>query len=368
MSKTTSPIATTKSFAPAPRLFPSEKCSSNNPELKKKAPPEQGRSLKTRSVRLEDNLAHELHVEGLARPDARRAVEVTDSVGNQTAARDRSRSGGKVDAVEHVVHLRAQLHPNPFGYGDVLDDREVHVGETGPNQLVTTDITQETRGSRAARSPRDAVCGRVIPLNTRLVEGTINPRQRIPDLIQTRSYFTEGLSAVERPQAAELPPVSQDLRTMRGTRNIVGPESSEVVPRVEVPATVLRLQVKTVQRNRAAVLRHLIQFVCPSVGELRSEPVERPHFQGRLQRVVVGCSNAVELVDGPDVGELRAIRIELVDVQHHRQLTALAPNVTQLKHGSVAQARLNVQVVVVEVRCPEVLVYRIDVKQRSATV
>src|SRR6266567_328889 len=83
-------------------------------------------------------------------------------------------------------------------------------------------------------------------------------------------------------------------------------------------------------------------------------PRSQPH--GGLQRIIVGAANAVELIDAAVVRELRGKLAELVYVQHDRKLTAFAAHIAHLPHcHPITKALLDVEVVVKEVRSPEVL-------------
>jgi hypothetical protein len=91
---------------------------------------------------------------------------------------------------------------------------------------------------------------------------------------------------------------------MRGARNVVCPVSSEVIASVKVAVTILLLQVEAVQGYNAPVFGNLVESVSPSIGKLRSQAMIGPNFQSCLESIVVGGSNAVELIHGADVGVL----------------------------------------------------------------
>src|SRR6266403_5278785 len=105
----------------------------------------------------------------------------------------------------------------------------------------------------------------------------------------------------------------------------------------------------------------------PSVGKLGGQSMPGAKPESGLKGIVIGSAHAVQLVDGAEVRELRkewssllqsqVVRIvgrrSLVNVQHDRKLASLAANITYLKNASVANAALNLQVVVKEVGCPE---------------
>src|SRR5579859_1787857 len=104
----TSPSATIRNSGPTQRSSQSENCKDNTDGSaklpKRKAPP--GRKEPENSlVRSEDNLAHELHVEGFARAKARRAIEVADGVTHRAISVYRSGTRSQVLAVEEVEHF-----------------------------------------------------------------------------------------------------------------------------------------------------------------------------------------------------------------------------------------------------------------------
>src|SRR5216684_6359904 len=99
--------------------------------------------------------------------------------------------------------------------------------------------------------------------------------------------------------------------------------------------------------------------------------------QRALQRVVVGCANAVELVDAAIVRERTgsrssragAVLTELVEVQQDRKLTALTPHVSNLPHShAVPETLLDVKVVVVEVRRAKILADGENIESRRTAV
>src|SRR5580704_1790141 len=148
--------------------------------------------------------------------------------------------------------------------------------------------------------------------------------------------------------------------------------------RVEIAVPVFLLQVGAIQRENGAVFADFIQFMSPGVGKLGRQTVPGPDAEKSLKRVVVGSADAVELCDRPRVGILREKRPRrlllhksevaagvrkgyLVDVQHHRQLAAFAPDVSNLEHAEVADAFFDLQIEVIEIGRAEILVYGIDV-------
>src|SRR5207248_226740 len=85
---------------------------------------------------LEGDLDRQLHVEWLARADARRAVEVANRIRDRAVAVDRARSGSKIDAVKQVKHLGAELHFHPLANRDVLEHRQVNVSISRGMELI----------------------------------------------------------------------------------------------------------------------------------------------------------------------------------------------------------------------------------------
>jgi len=63
---------------------------------------------------LEDDLRHELHVERFAWPNPRGTVVVADGVADYPTTVNRPCSGREVDAIEQVIHLRAELYFQPL--------------------------------------------------------------------------------------------------------------------------------------------------------------------------------------------------------------------------------------------------------------
>src|SRR5438876_2654197 len=194
-------------------------------------------------------------------------------------------------------------------------------------------------------------------------------RKRVGDLAVTCANSVEGLSSVERHEAVYLPAVSKNLRAVRRTRDVPSQRGREVVAGVEVSITVIQLDVCAVKRKGAPVCGNFVQGVGPGICKLCAQSMPCPEPQGALQGVVVGGSDAVELIDAPVIRKLRCILTELVEVQHDRKLAALASHVSNLPHGhAVSETLLYVKVVIVEVRCPEVLADGENVESRPAAV
>ncbi len=201
-----------------------------------------------------------------------------------------------------------------------------------------------------------------------------NAGERVADQVNVRTNSIERLATVEGHQAVYSPTVGKDFRAVGGTGDVPCERGREVVSRVEVAIAVLSLVVGAVERERASIGGNLVERVRPGVNELRSQSVPCTKAQGGLQGVVVGRADAVELVDAPVVRELALVRQcsiqeRLIDVQHDRELTALAAHVTHLPNRHpVAEAFLDVQVVVKEVGCAEVLVDGEYVENRCSAV
>src|ERR1035438_968251 len=104
-----------------------------------------------------------------------------------------------------------------------------------------------------------------------------NAGERVPNHANTgalcASVEVKRLSTMERHQAADLPTVGKEFRTVRGTRHIVGEERGKVLSRVEIATTVIKPRVRVVELNSATILGHVVQFVGPRVSELGRQPV-----------------------------------------------------------------------------------------------
>src|SRR2546426_6002035 len=129
----------------------------------------------------------------------------------------------------------------------------------------------------------------------------------------------------------------------------------------------------------------------PSVSDLRAQPTPRPELEDRLKGIVVRCTDGVEL---KDVAEMRegschrhAVKATyrkqsgrdgnsvgkwLINVGHQIQLSSLAADVANLPNDRVPKTLLHLQVVIVEVRCAEILADRIGAEPlgvpRSSTI
>src|SRR5712692_2664917 len=93
----------------------------------------------------------------------------------------------------------------------------------------------------------------------------------------------------------------------------------------------------------------------PGIGELRGQPVPRPDSKDALQRVIVGRTYGVELQNVAEVWK----GLALVDIGNDIQFAALAANVTYLQYCGTPKGFLDLQAIVEEIGCAEVLADRI---------
>ena len=93
------------------------------------------------SLRLKDDLGHQLCVPRFAWSQTRRAVEVADGIGYETGApTDRSSARSQIDPITDVIDLSAKLESDPFRDGEVFEDGKVKVLEGRPIPLVARKI------------------------------------------------------------------------------------------------------------------------------------------------------------------------------------------------------------------------------------
>jgi len=155
----------------------------------------------------------------------------------------------------------------------------------------------------------------------------------------------------------------QDLRSFQRTRNAPYYVAHEQLSCIEVAAALVESQVEAIEGNRPAILPHLVDGVGPGVGELPGQPVPGIHFEDLLHRVVARGAVTIELQDRTDVRIHRVQGAVLIQVQHYIQLVGVTCHVAELEHHTVTDALLELQAVVVEIRRPEVLVDRVNVKR-----
>jgi hypothetical protein len=105
------------------------------------------------------------------------------------------------------------------------------------------------------------------------------------------------------------PALSQQLPLLR-SGYLVADESSEVVAGVVVRVAVVSFEVGAVLGERTAVLRDFVEVMSPGVDGLSREVVPVAHAELRLKRVVVGGSDAFDLVDVAVLGVLRIVPSE----------------------------------------------------------
>src|ERR1700712_5620349 len=158
-------------------------------------------------------------------------------------------------------------------------------------------------------------------------------------------------------------------------------EADESVGGVEVAGAVVALEVGAVLRELPAVLRHFVQVMAPGVAELRGQTVRVADAEDGLQRVVVGGTDAFDLVDiailrvGRDVRAFEntgvgcsaeenvrggAAKGRLIDVEKAEQPATLAADVANLEECLRTERLLKLEVVVEVVRSAEVAIHRKD--------
>src|ERR1700674_2642250 len=78
--------------------------------------------------------------------------------------------------------------------------------------------------------------------------------------------------------------------------HLINETGGEQATSVEIAIAIVHLAIQAVG-DHPAVLAHLIQGMYPGEGDLRCEAVVGPELHSGLKGVVVGCANALELVD-----------------------------------------------------------------------
>src|ERR1700728_2836037 len=198
---------------PEPSAAMARKTKKRSGTVHKKAPAASSRGRGVRR-RLENDLQPKIQVESLARADARSSVEVADGVGDGAVARTGgAHSRSQIDAVEHVKHLRAELSSHSLRDRDVLEHREVHVGEARTINLVPAQVAAEDVRARArCRSTvnrRQAERRRVDPgyarEGGRLLEAMRHAGERITDDVISGANFIQRLPTMERQQTDDRP-------------------------------------------------------------------------------------------------------------------------------------------------------------------
>src|SRR5580692_640984 len=89
---------------------------------------------------LEDDLADQLHVEWLSRSQSRRAVKIADRIAHHAVRAYGTGARRQIDAVEYVEHFRAQLHTKSFFDWNVLENRQIEIGEARPGEDIPPQI------------------------------------------------------------------------------------------------------------------------------------------------------------------------------------------------------------------------------------
>ena len=284
--------------------------------------------------------------------------------------------GGKADAgrsevvaVEEVEELGAELDDEALADLGVLEDGEVGIAESGTVELVAAQRTELTGGWEHEAVEVDPVGVRRLTL----VAGAGG--RDLADAIETFvgsgvvgvGEDLEGLSTVEVDETVGLPAAGEEGQMLRAG-NLVAEVGGEVVAGVVVGVAVVSLEVGAVLREGSAVLRDLVEVVGPGVDGLGGEVVPVVDAKLRLERVVVGGSDAGELVD---VAVLAVLREEgagdltvdvggvdtglgLVDIEQAEQVSRFGANVADLGDGVLVEGALDVEAVVLVVGGAEV--------------
>ncbi len=111
----------------------------------------------------------------------------------------------KVDAVEKIKQLDAELSVNALRDRDVLEDGHIDIGEARAVNLVATQVAAEDVRSRTGRRATvdswQTECSRIDPLHAGkaggLLEAVRDTGERIADDVVSGADFVEGLAAVE---------------------------------------------------------------------------------------------------------------------------------------------------------------------------
>lgn len=107
----------------------------------------------------------------------------------------------------------------------------------------------------------------------------------------------EWLAAVEAKQRVELPAMCEFLRSPGGTRNLIGDLADEGVAGIEVGVTVVPFEVEVVLWKSSAIAGDFIEVVAPRVDDGRGDVMPVLQAELGLEGVVVGGSDAFDLVD-----------------------------------------------------------------------
>src|SRR5215813_665846 len=96
-------------------------------------------------------------------------------------------------------------------------------------------------------------------------------------------------------QTGYFPALRQELRSARRCGNGVVDVRCKQMTRVVVAVAIIEFDVLGIIGDHGTVFADLIQSVRPGVSECRSQPAPRANSETRLQGVVVGSADAVEL-------------------------------------------------------------------------
>ncbi len=94
-------------------------------------------------MRLENNLRSNLQVEGLARTESWRAIEVADGVADETVAAHGAGSSREVLAIEDIEHLGTQLNFHALRHRDVLDYGKIIVAEARAIEGIPVNVANK---------------------------------------------------------------------------------------------------------------------------------------------------------------------------------------------------------------------------------
>jgi hypothetical protein len=156
------------------------------------------------AANLEENFYRKLHIERLTRAEPRSAIEVADRVTDYAVGAHRGSTRCEVLPIEHIEHLGAELHSCALLHGEVLEYRQVNVGESWARKHIAAQVASRICSAGATGGSRNAESVGVDPRLTarRNAESVTHPRERIADDVQSRSLRSrievERLSTMER--------------------------------------------------------------------------------------------------------------------------------------------------------------------------
>ena len=179
------------------------------------------RALYVCSERLEDHLRPQLGVEGLSCTNSRSAVVTTNgAVQDEGAPLAGTTWWCEVVAVEQVEHLCTKLNVYSLCDVSVLEDRQIHIGESRPVEAVAP---QRAKGARGRIGEG---CG-IEPADVRFLAqeslaGIAHKNCPIVSFIRStdvaRGSDVEWLSAMEGDEAVENPAIRECAWTVANAR------------------------------------------------------------------------------------------------------------------------------------------------------